>query len=157
MIILLEGPEAAGKSTLAKLLEEQTGYPVVHMDKPKTDEEKQNMYMDYMNKIQSVDNVIFDRCWYSEMVYGPIMRDKSYISHSQMCNLESALVRKGAMIIHCTDNVALLWERCNERGEDYVTDAKTLVKITQGFEDLLHGHHHSIPVVRYELSNTVMS
>jgi thymidylate kinase len=158
MIIIGEGPECAGKTTLLKQISEQTGYQIVHMKKPETQQDKDEMFNAYVAMICNRDNIIFDRCWYSEMVYGKIMRDKSYISMEQMRYLEDILAKhKGGMIIHCTDTTQLLWNRCAIRGEDYVTDVDTLNELKCGFEHLMHSVPHSIPVVRYELSNQKMS
>lgn len=155
-IIILEGPECAGKTTLAKRLSEQTGYPIVHRSKPETDEERNNMLQMYYDAINEKRDVIFDRCWYSEMVYGKVMRDKTYIDKVDMDALELAMAKNGGgIIIHCTDDILRLWHRCNDRGEDYVTDVDTLDAIRSRFEYVLHKIPHRIPVVRYELSKSM--
>lgn len=153
MIIILEGPECAGKTTLAKQLLAQMGCSIVHRSQPKTEEEKQFMMNTYVDIIENTERdtmVIFDRCWYSEMVYGKIMRDKSYISLDQMSALEEMLMHRGALIIHCTSDTSTLWSRCLTRGEDYITDVDTLHEIKCGFDHLMHEVAHLIPVVKYE-------
>jgi hypothetical protein len=87
------------------------------------------------------------------MVYGDIMRDKSYISVKQMYTLELMLTKIGAIIIHCTDDTLKLWARCNERGEDYVKDIETLETIRHSFEYLMHHTIHVIPVVKYVIND----
>lgn len=156
MIIILEGTEATGKSTLAKLLSSQTGYPIIHMDKPKTEEDRVRMFTDYLDRVALLNDVIFDRCWYSEMVYGAVMRDGSCISLKQMYDLEAALLHKSAIIIHCTDATSLLWDRCKVRGEDHVLDIDTLDELKCGFDNLMHKVSHLVPVFKYELSNSKM-
>lgn len=148
MIIILEGPDGSGKSTLAEKLAKQTGYILMHRTKPNSDEEKKNMMAEYLQVIKSGKNVIFDRCWYSEMVYGPIMRDETVITYPDMFELERLLCRRGAILIYCTDKPDVLWERCKARGEDYITDILTHTKICEGYEELM-GVPHLIPVVRY--------
>lgn len=159
MLIILEGPEAAGKSTLAEQLHAQTGYPIIHSDKPKTEQDKLHMLMMYAGFIYADKNVILDRCWYSEMVYGNIMRDKSYVDLEQMYHLEKMILENcsGSILIHCTAPVEKLWHRCNVRGEDYVTDIKTLTRIKDGFEYLMHTTAHLIPVTKYEVNENLPS
>ena len=152
MLIIIEGPEAAGKTTLAKQLHLQTGFPYQHRSKPNTEAEKQEMMCMYLAALDAGADMILDRCWYSEIVYGNIMRDKTYISIEQMYELEEKLARKGGIIIHCTDDVGVLWDRCQVRGEDYVTNYNTLVKIKFAFEHLFHGMHHLVPIVRYSVN-----
>lgn len=148
MIFIIEGPDGSGKSTLAETLAKQTGYPVVHMSNPKTEEEKANMLNEYLGIIESGRNVIFDRCWYSEMVYGPIMRGASVINYPSMYMLESKLAKRGAMIIYCTDKPKTLWRRATKRGEEYITDYNKFESICAGF-DVLMSVPHIVPVVKY--------
>jgi len=149
MIIMLEGPDGSGKTTLAKRLSKQTGYKVIRSVRPETDEEKTQMMNQYMRTIRTRKNIIFDRCWYSEMVYGLVMRDASVISYPQMYDLERQLMKAGAMIIYCTDSKAALWARCQERGEDYIKDKVTFDKICDGYDQLFSVPHY-IPVVTYK-------
>lgn len=156
MIIILEGPEGAGKTTLASMLADMLSFPYIHRSKPKDEKEKQEMYESYLQAVYSGQNAIFDRCWYSEIVYGRIMRDQSYITVEQMHELESALAKNGGgIIIHCTDDEDLLWKRSQERGEGYITEYGKLVTIKHEYEWLMHKVQHKIPVMRYELSKSL--
>lgn len=150
MIIILEGPDGGGKSTLAQKLQKQTGFTLLHRSQPKSEEDKARMMDEYMQVIKSGKNCIFDRCWYSEMVYGPVMRDASVIDYPQMYALEKQLANKGALIIHCTSDLNTLWKRCLYRGEDYVVDKGTYLKIYNAYNQLMYDVPHIIPVVTYE-------
>lgn len=150
MIIIIEGPDGSGKTNLANKLSQQTGWPIVHRTQPKSDDEKKAMMDSYLEVINSGRNCIFDRSWYSEMVYGPVMRDTSVISYAQMYALERKLTKRGAMIIHCTGPIDTLWKRCLLRGEDYIVDRTTYAQIYGGFEELMYEVPHVIPVVAYE-------
>ena len=150
MIIILEGPDGSGKSMLAQKLAQQTGYMLMHRSQPKSEEDKARMMDEYKQVIKSGKNVIFDRCWYSEMVYGPVMRDTSVISHTQMFELERMMMRNGAIVIHCTGPLTTLWRRCLTRGEDYIVDKETYEHIYYSYYDLLHTVPHLVPVVTYE-------
>src|SRR6185312_17277521 len=103
MIYILEGPDGAGKSSLAKLLTSLTGFPIVHFSRPMNEQEETGMYDMYCEAIVANENAIFDRCWYAEIVYGNVVRNKSNIDFTQMKNLESLLRSNGGgHIIHCT-------------------------------------------------------
>lgn len=150
MIIIIEGPDGSGKTSLANQISEQTGWPILHRDKPKTDEEKVAMYNNYMQIACSSRNVIMDRSLYSELVYGPIMRDKSVISFYQMYTLERRMATSGAMIIYCTDKEAALWKRATKRGEGYITSRNDFKAICEAYDDLF-SIPHLIPVTRYTI------
>ena len=149
MIIIIEGVDGSGKTMLAQQISRQTKYPIVHRTKPKDEGEKALMMGEYLQAVRSSKNIIFDRCWYSEMAYGPVMRDKSYISYPQMYELEKQLARVGALIIYCTGAESMLWKRCQTRGEDYIVCRDDFKAIYNNFEDIFSAPHH-IPVRRYE-------
>lgn len=156
MLIILTGPDGSGKSTLAKQLSAQTGYPIQHRSKPKDQAEKDAMMEMYRNLIETGANVILDRAWYCEMVYGDIMRDKSYISMGQMYELEYLVSSNGGgIVIHCTDETNKLWDRCMKRGEGYIQDYETLANIKDTYEWLMHFVPHTIPVVRYSINENL--
>ena len=148
MIIIIDGPDGSGKSTLAAKLSKQTGYPVVHRSAPKSAEEKAAMMQMYLQAIKEGKNIIWDRCWYSEMVYGPVMRDEHVITYPQMYELERLLAKRGAIIIYCTDKPEVLWRRCALRGEDYVPSYEVFIDICKGYEELMNAPH-IVPVVKY--------
>ena len=156
MILILAGPDCSGKSTLAKQLSAQTGYPIQHRRKPKNQAEKDAMMAMYRNLAVTGTDVILDRAWYCEMVYGDIMRDKSYINVDQMYELEVLVARNGGgIIIHCTDETNKLWDRCMERGEEYIQDYETLANIKYMYEWLMHSVPHTLPVVRYTINENL--
>ncbi len=156
MLIILTGPDGSGKSTLANKLAEQTGFEIEHRTKPKDDAEKDAMMAMYRDLAVTGADVILDRAWYCEMVYGDIMRDKSYISITQMYELEDLVSNNGGgIIIHCTDETNKLWNRCMERGEGYIQDYETLANIKHRYEWLMHFVPHTLPVVRYTINENL--
>lgn len=149
MIIIIEGPDGSGKTMLAEKLSKQTKYPIIHRSQPKNEEEKKRMMGEYLQLVRSSKNVILDRCWYSEMAYGPVMRDASVLSYPQMYELEEQLAKTGAIIIYATGSKTALWQRCQRRGEDYITSRDNFNAICDNFDDIMKAPHH-IPVVKYE-------
>lgn len=149
MIIIIEGADGSGKSTLACALEEATHYKVVHRTKPETDEEKKQMMHEYAALITNHEDVIFDRCWYSELVYGKVMRDNSCISTEDMFALEQLICENGGgIIIYCTDEPQVLWKRCCDRGEDYIKNYMDFKEICDEYNSIMR-MMHKIPVIRY--------
>ena len=156
MLIILTGPDGSGKSTLANKLAEQTGFEIEHRTKPKDDAEKGAMMAMYRDLAVTSADVILDRAWYWEMGYGDIMRDKSYISMDQMYELEDLIANNGGgFVIHCTDEINKLWDRCIERGEEYIQDYETLANIKYMYEWLIHSVPHTLPVVRYTINENM--
>ena len=150
MILIIEGIDGAGKTMLANRLQEQTGYTLLHRSQPKTEEDKRRMMDEYLQVLKTGKNCIMDRAWYSEMVYGPVMRDASVINYPQMYELEKQLAKAGGLIIYCTGPLNTLWKRCISRGEDYVVDTNAYRDIYNGYETLMLEVPHLVPVVKYE-------
>lgn len=149
MIIIIEGPDGSGKTTLANKIKEQTGYMLLHRSH-QTDANAESLFDEYVQVIKAGKNCIMDRGWYSEMVYGPVMRGVSIITYPQMYELERLLAKNGALLIHCTAPEQTLWKRCLKRGEDYVTKREAFSKICSGFDALMYDVPHYIPVLTYE-------
>jgi thymidylate kinase len=111
----------------------------------------------YSEFIHSHSDVIVDRCWYSEMVYGPIVRNEHNMTRVEMYELEKLVVSQGGgMVIHCTANIEKLWERFSKRGDDYIeNDVEVLRQIKYKYEYLMHKMQHNIPVFRYEINENL--
>ena len=149
MILILEGPDGSGKTTLATRLHATTGYPIYHRSKPENDEDKANMMEQHKADFKKHKNVIVDRCWYSEIVYGNIMRDGSVIDYPEMYDLERLALSKGALLIYCTGDPAAMYKRATARGEDYITSFADYMQICRSYDRLMFDMPHLLPVVRY--------
>jgi len=147
MIYIIIGPDGSGKTSLSKKLSELLNYNIIHMDKPITETDKLNMFNQYINILNNNDNIILDRAWYCEMVYGLIIRNKSYINLEQMYFLEN-LIKNKAIIIYCTDITQNLWNRCIFRGEDYIKSFDILDKIKNKYDEIIN-LNHNIPIFKY--------
>lgn len=64
MKIIIEGPDGAGKSTLADAISRKTGFPVVHL----TNVEPDKMDVQFKNAL-ALDNVVLDRYILSNLAY----------------------------------------------------------------------------------------
>ncbi len=81
MNIIIEGPDGAGKTTLAKGFKE---YEYHHEGPPSLG---YNLLQYYTNLLEQADNTIFDRHALSELVYGPLLRGGSRVTLKEVANL----------------------------------------------------------------------
>lgn len=154
MFIFVEGPDGAGKTTFIESLKHKIGndafgepnYSVVHFGVPEDPTTQVGMYIRAMN-MSFKPVVIFDRCWYSDMIYGPVLRGKSGISELD-CMLLEEFVRnnRGGLVIYMTADIDTLWNRCRERGEDLIKDIDTLLELSKEYELLMD--EIGLPVIR---------
>lgn len=149
MIYIIEGVDGTGKSTLANTIASAMRCPIIHMSQP-VDSVPGVMFSSYMDIITNHRDVILDRCWYSEMVYGPVFRKHSQIALSDMFKLEKELMGR-AVIIYCrTNNIQRTWNNCKVRGEDFVP-AENYAGLFDSYEKLMMHTKHLIPVLYYEI------
>lgn len=133
MIYIIEGPDGAGKTTYAEFLSSVTGFPVRHFSNPKSEQEKAKMFDMYVEALEKNDNVIFDRSWISDMVYGPVLRGGATITPDQANMLGNMLAGKGGKVIYCTSDLRTLLERAYSRGEELIKPHQ-FVDIVNGYQ-----------------------
>lgn len=160
MIYIIEGPDGAGKTTLVEQIRKSNYNAVVkHFGAPQTPEEADNYYKVYAEAInaKSDDEVlIFDRSWYSDMVYGPVMRGRLEMTQAHADMLSAMVVASGGgIVIYCTAPIKILWARCTRRGEAYITTREKLADIAKGYAEVMKNNVRFLPVVRYDTSVAV--
>lgn len=165
MLIILEGPDGAGKSTYAKQMQQEytkrgISASIVHMSYPKTDDERVSMIAAYIEIIEraKTEVILLDRCWYSELVYGPIIRGKAQLTARDSMTLSMlSLQIPQVHIVYFKGNRDLLWSRCTERGESYVTTRQQFDKICERYDALFSSfnreHVLGIPVQVFIVSD----
>ena len=118
MIILVDGVNKTGKSTLIKYLKEEKGFETLYdrdhvydLKNPKVKELLKEKLYDQLRIAKAVtNNFVLDRSYFSEVVYGKIWRgyDVEYLEE-----IEAEFKKIGAKYIYCTDEV----EEINKRNE----------------------------------------
>lgn len=143
MLIILEGCDATGKTTLANLLKPVLGAEIVHCTT-----QTPNTYGFFSNLIYASreKNIIVDRFCYSQFAYQeednrplamyklhPIDEPERYVEDSweALRYLEMEMLRSDVKLIYVTADVNTLYERLNERGETV-----NICEILQGYNDL---------------------
>lgn len=122
-IIVLEGPDGGGKTTLANYLEKQFGYIYLHTGVP----ENEDLLLEYAIKIQRARemsvSVVLDRLHVGESVYGPIIRKRDRLGHTGQVIIQRFVRASGAVLVFCRPpyEIALAnWRKRHSKGEEYV-------------------------------------
>lgn len=123
MLIILEGIDGSGKTTLSKKLSEKYKLPVIKFSYPKNDEEKNNMFLQYLKILYNNNfKLILDRSWISEIVYGNIMRDSCVLSDFQVEFLNYLVNLHNGRLYYCDIGAEKSYNNAIKRGEDYITN-----------------------------------
>jgi len=102
MIIIVEGIDRVGKTTLCKMLNEEIGYPILD-DRSIFDKNKEiSMIVEaermsaQISLLKYVDNIIIDRFHISEYVYGLVERE---YENTFMFRIDKKLAKLNAVLI----------------------------------------------------------
>ena len=144
MNIIIEGPDGAGKSTLANELAKLLNMSVRHFGAPRNSVEAAQQYSLYLDITDGLYNTIIDRAWYSDMVYGPIFRNGAHINYQMMIHLERNL--DDAVLIYCTGAEHEMWLAAQKRGETYVENYTQFKEICRQYDYIMKQVPHNIPV-----------
>ena len=134
-------------------MESHPGSLYRHFGNPKTEEEAYNYWKVYAEAVSLVDPAkvhVFDRSWYSDVVYGPIFRGRLDMDPMHVKMLE-ALVKThgGGFVIYCTAPLKTLWARCKQRGETFVLSKDKLDEVSKSYAHVM-ATQCGLPVVRYD-------
>lgn len=134
MIIIIEGPDLAGKSTLAKEINIKGDFEVVHFDSPSENFDFHESYLKVLDK----ENVILDRYFFSEIVYSKVFGRQCRLSSETIKEIKEKLKNKPHQLIFVNPGVDTLKRRYKMRGDDIISESQ-IEKIVQEYENLFFG------------------
>ena len=145
MIIIVEGTDKSGKSTLCKHLAEKFNLKSIHCSKPQTNDP----YTEYKEMIEKVeDNTIFDRSFLGEYVYANVWRGGCKITFDQFNEIERILIKKGilSIVVYAEAPINTIADRFISEKEEFakVEEIKTY---QEHFNTIIK--NCTLPVIRY--------
>ena len=162
MIFILEGPDGAGKSTLAEklrlLLQKSSPYAgdMIHTVKhgPYTGVSAEHLCKIYFRAMSPAlthdDHLLMDRSWLSEPIYGEVYR-KGYnrIDLHRKRMLERAALARGAVVILCLPDLAACEKSFTSRiDQEYLSNTAQLKRVYAEYMSL--SVQTCLPVINYD-------
>lgn len=139
MPIIIEGPDGAGKSTLAKSLAGALDMNILKM----TANGGQSV-PEYLQKL-ACDGVIIDRCWVSEQVYSDLFKREPRIDNVDAESLTELCGFAGIPIIVLLPPLHIVIGRLNERGDEYAdVVCPNIVEIYKRYQEWAEAHSYAI-------------
>lgn len=119
-LILIEGLDRTGKSTVASYFKEFEGYEVVHLSAPPKDMSRDNYLQEMVDLLYSASakNIVLDRTHYGELVWPYVYNRQPLLSEEDIEILREIESSVGVKHILMHDsNVEAHWARCVENNE----------------------------------------
>jgi hypothetical protein len=149
-LIIVEGPDASGKTTLAKFIARKHNGLYVHMSGHKEYHPIMTTYhRDWLDNIEwnvksTGSLVVLDRTWLSELIYGSIFRPNAPLFPFQ--EFQERIMLMGGLYIICAGNSDL--HEAN-KNKDHPYSREDYIKICSGYkkwfqERLLEGNQDVI-------------
>lgn len=139
MPIIIEGPDGAGKSTLAKSLADRLDMNILKM----TANGGQSV-QEYLQKL-ACDGVIIDRCWVSEQVYSDLFGREPRIGNDDAESLTEFCERVGIPIIVLLPPLHVVIGRLNARGDEYADIVcPNITEIYKRYKEWAEEHDNAI-------------
>lgn len=138
-VIILDGPDGSGKTTLANTLAKDHGFKVVHTGVPDPSLDSQGLFNQYVDSLdEALHNdqpVVFDRHYLGECIYGPIMRGKSLLSPMQIKLIERVCRARDVKVVICCPRWETVYANWQVKKNDYVTKPIQLKDIYDCYAD----------------------
>lgn len=145
--IIIEGLDKTGKSTLARHLSEKLGMPIKKFSAP---EGGADPTLEYAEFLVTAEPCIVDRCYMSEMAYGPVVRGVSHIDLSRQSLLEELVLRRGGSMVYCDADEEALRDRFEADGETFLKPGQ-IAAVKANFEEALNDT--KLEVIRYTVGD----
>jgi predicted ATPase len=141
-VVVLEGCDGTGKTTLAADLEERHGYVVLHSDRPPDDD----MAARYRSILERPGKIALDRSFISELVYGPLRHGGSRLSAPDAADLAFRVADRGGVLVHLTGSPDKLAARLRAR-DGYAPPVARLREIIGAYRSIFSALADAAPVI----------
>lgn len=136
-IIILEGADGTGKTTLARLLETKYGFRYHHEGPPPKGVDLLRYYAHiFYTACKETQPVVFDRLHVGEAVYGPILRGSIY-GMAEIKLMNRLILAAGANVTWCNVDIGVAYINWKNRLQsELFKDEKLFVQVYEKYVQL---------------------
>lgn len=111
-VIVAEGCDGTGKTTLAAALARRHGYEVLHSGRTP---DGTDLAERYQALLAIPGKIILDRSFISELVYGPLDHGRSRLTLHDTASLARRVAARGGVLVHLTGRPGIIAARLRTR------------------------------------------
>jgi thymidylate kinase len=146
--LVIEGCDGVGKTTLAQQLAVRHGFSVVHS--PRTPDHL-NLASRYREILSGPGRILFDRCFLSELVYGPLNRGCSRITWSEAIDLAETVVARDGLLVHLTAPPTVIHQRLLTRDGEAIS-LNEVAELVTGYSRVFTTLGDYVPVQTFDVT-----
>ncbi|TDC91968.1 AAA family ATPase [Actinomadura sp. 7K507] len=131
-VIVLEGCDGVGKTTLAGKLVQQHGYHLTHATRTP---DGIDLAERYYNLLALPGRLVLDRSFISELVYGPLLHGRSRLTLAQARDLAAVVGSRGGLLVHVTAPPEVIADRLRRR-DGIAPEITLLTAIVSSYDEV---------------------
>jgi thymidylate kinase len=147
--VVIDGCDGTGKTTLADSLAAQ-GFTVVHFGPTPSGVDLADRYR---TVLAQHGRLALDRCFLSELVYGPLFRSRSRISWSTVLELATAVAARRGVFVHLTGSTDTVRSRLIAR-DTVAPSAATIGAILHAYREVFTRLAEHTSVIHLDINTT---
>jgi hypothetical protein len=152
VLIILEGVDRTGKTTLASFLAEAIDAPVIHKGPPSATDG----ITEYLAPLSgyrpgSGRHLICDRWHWGEMIWPKIFTRDALLDKRMFLYIENVLDELGAVMVHCDGNAGQIYKRITSSDDEWLSDRRShFLEALYRFRIIASSS--ILPVIHYDFS-----
>lgn len=150
--LALEGSDGVGKTTLAHQLATGHGFTIHHCTRTP---DGVSLIARYLHILATPGQLVLDRCFVSELVYGPRYHGRSRITLSQAIELAQAVAARDGALIHLTGPPAVIHGRLLTRDGHSAATVDEVETLVTAYERVFDAIAKALPgrVIRLDAAD----
>ncbi len=142
-VVVLEGCDGTGKTTIASALAERHGYAVIHSDRPP---DAADLAERYREVLALPGKVALDRSFISELVYGPVKFGQSRLSARDAAELAFRVADRGGVLVHLTGSPDAIAARLRAR-DGYAPPPERIEAVIEAYRKVFDALADAAPTI----------
>lgn len=145
-VVLLEGCDGSGKTTLADQLAGRYGFRVVHSARSP---DSIDLVQRHRAIISAPGRLALDRSFVSELVYGPIFHGQSRLAWPHATELAQLVADRGGAVVHLTAEPQTIQARLEHRRDSDPLPLTLIERIQHQYDDVFAQLDDHVTIVRH--------